>query len=445
MVARHLTRGGRGLEGARWWVLAAQQAIGRGAYQEAVAHFEQGLEALTQLPDDEARVRAELSLLAGLGPAQMVMKGPGHADFGRVQRRGFEATRRLPDRPAEFPITYGLALFHWGRAELSEADPLADHLMAIARAEATAEHVMAANNMTAVIRFHRGAFLEARRLLAQSTSIYDPDSHAGLYLHYMMDFGVFGRFYLGLSSFVCGDPVAARACAREAVDLAARLNQPHSRGFAMLANFIVAAFRRDDATALAWADQCITFAGEQGFPEFIALAMIVRGWALAEDGDVETGLTTLEEGYARWKATGFENWQSWFGVLRADLLLALGRVKEAQAEMDEQERRIAFSGERCFQSLLTSARARALAAARCSELDLIDSLHRQAVSTAAAQLARSWELRCDLAYAAWLETVGRCADARTVLRSGLASFPEHIVTGDLRDARALLGRLEGSA
>ena len=423
-------------------MLAGQQAIRRGANREAVAHFERGLETLAQLPEDETRVRAELSLLAGLGPAHMVMKGPGHADFGRVQRRAFETTQRLPDRPSEFPITYGLALFHWGRAELSQAEPLADHLMAIASAEPTPEHVMAANNMAAMIGFHRGVPTEARRLLTHSTSIYHPGSHAELYLKYMMDFGVFGRFYLGLSSFAAGDPEAASACAHQAVDLAARLNQPHSRGFAMLANFIIGAFRRDPVIAGSWAEECTKFAGEQGFPEFVALAMIVRGWALAEDGDLETGLATLEQGYARWKATGFENWQSWFGVLRADLLLALGRVADAQAEIDEQERRIALSGERGFCSLLMSARARARAA-QGVELNLIKSLHRDALSTAASQQARSWELRCGLAYAAWLETVGRATDARTVLQEQLTNFAEHIITGDLRDARALLDRLGG--
>jgi hypothetical protein len=44
---------------------------------------------------------------------------------------------------------------------------------------------------------------------------------------------------------------------------------------------------------------------------------------------VETGLATLESGYAGWKATGFENWRAWYGVLRSDLLLMLGRGRSA--------------------------------------------------------------------------------------------------------------------
>ena len=443
VVARHLTFADRGLEAARWWLLAGQQAVRRGAPREAVSHFEAGLETLVRVPEDEARVRAELDLLAGLGPAHMVMKGPGHPDFGRVQRRAFETTRRLPDHPSQFPITYGLALFHWGRAELEHAAPLAEHLMETARSNPTAEHVMAAHNMNAMVKFHRGVFAEACHLLERSTGLYQPDSHAELYPRYMMDFGVFGRFYHALSCFVAGYPDLASARASEAVELAAQLNQPHSRGFAMLANFIISVFRRDPSMARRWAEECLRFAGEQGFPEFVALALIAQGWALAEDGDVETGLATLESGYAQWKATGFENWQSWYGVLRSDLLLVLGRIAEAQAEIDEQKRRIALSGEHCFASLLASARARVVAACPGADPSRIEAMHRNAMGIAVSQEALSWELRCGLAFTAWLEQRGRIEEARTLLQQQLAHFPEDVITGDLRDARTLLRRLEG--
>jgi predicted ATPase len=210
----------------------------------------------------------------------------------------------------------------------------------------------------------------------------------------------------------------------------------------MLANFIISAFRRDPSVAHASALECIQFAGEQGFPEFVALALIVQGWAMAEGGDLEAGLATLDNGYAQWKATGFENWQSWYGILRADLLLMLGRVAEAEAEIDEQERRIALSGEHAFASLLTSARARLMASHRNASTSHIEALHRQAISTAASQQARSWELRCSLAFGVWLEQCGRIGEARALLRDQLTNYPESTITGDVRDARALLSRLD---
>ena len=123
----------------------------------------------------------------------------------------------------------------------------------------------------------------------------------------------------------------------------------------------------------------------------------------------------------------------------------LGGVAEAQAEIDEQMRRIAISGENCFASLLTSARARVMAACSGADPSRIEAMHRSAMGIAASQVAISWELRCGLAFAVWLEQCGRIGEARTLLQQQLAHFPDHVMTGDLRDARTLLLRLGGVA
>ena len=68
-----------------------------------------------------------------------------------------------------------------------------------------------------------------------------------------------------------------------------------------------------------------------GFPEFVAFADVALGWADIREGAVEAGLQRLENGIAAWKATGFETWQTWFGALRAQALVKLGRSEEARA------------------------------------------------------------------------------------------------------------------
>ena len=354
MVARHLTLGGKPHAAALWWLRAGGAAIGRGSAQEAAALLQSGLDALTDQPNDEARRRAELSLLAVLGPAQMVMKGPGSPAFGAVQRRAYDTCRSLPDTPSLFRITYGLALFHWGKAEFATALPLAGALDAVKTADPTEEHILAAGNMNGMIRLHLGDAAAARGRLTETVGLYRPDNHAPLYPHYMMDFGVFGRFYLSIACAMTGDGDLGAGHARDAVALAEALGQPHSRGFSMLANFIVAMLREDVATAREWATRCRPFCTEMGFPEFVAFSDVALGWADIRDGAVEPGLQRLEEGIAAWKATGFETWQTWFGALRAEALVRLARHDEARAEIAEQSRRAARNGEQLFARYLAN-------------------------------------------------------------------------------------------
>jgi tetratricopeptide (TPR) repeat protein len=178
-----------------------------------------------------------------------------------------------------------------------------------------------------------------------------------LYPVYLMDFGVFGRFYLALATFVSGDADRARQHASDAFELAGGLNQPHTLGFSMLANFVIAVLGDDVLTARQFAEQCIAFSSQLGFPEFIAMARVARGWATAREGQLEAGLADLDAGIAGWQATGFENWQSWFAVLRCEILAALGRHDEALAEVERQFERIEVNGEDQFRSLLLAEKA----------------------------------------------------------------------------------------
>lgn len=364
LAARHLTRAGRGLEAAGWWQAAGGQALSRGAPREAAGHLQAGVAALQGVPANPERDAAELGLLSMLGPTTMVLLGPGSAEFGAVQERAYGLSQALPGQPRLFPTSYGWCLFNWGRARLSTASGLVEKLLhAAAQRAGDTEAAMAAHNMAGMVHFHLGQAETARGHLSQSTALYEPQRDAALYPIYLMDFGVFGRFYLALSTQVLGFSDAARRIAAEALLLAEGLGQPHTLGFAMLANFNTAVMRGDVAEALPMAERCIEFSSQFGFPEFIAMARIARGWARAHgEQRWEEGLADVQAGLDGWAQTGFENWQPWFTALEAEILGRLGRNTAALQQVERQLARIAANGERQFESLLLAERAAALAA-----------------------------------------------------------------------------------
>ncbi len=403
LVARHLARANRALEAGRYLLQAGIQALSRGAPREAEGHLREGLEALSSVALSPERSECELGLLSVLGPTTMVLMGPGSAPFGDVQKRAHALCMALPGQPRQFPITYGLCLYHWGRAEFDIASPLASALLQTAhgleeRAESDVnESLMAAGNINGMIDFHTGNAVDAKAHLASSVARYDGERDAALYPVYMMDFGVFGRFYLALSTFVCGDADAAKQHALDAYALAQRLNQPHSLGFSMLANFNIACMRGDAAEAQQLAEQCVEFASQYGFPEFIGMARIVRGWAVARQGQSAAGLQDMDAGIALWKRTGFENWQTWFAVLRIDVLLQLAleghatqsNLHDALQEANAQLERMAANGENQFKSLLLGQKAAVLRALESSDQS-VAALFDEANVLAKAQGAVAW-------------------------------------------------------
>lgn len=362
LLAHHLKRANRALEASRYLLQAGIQSLQNGAPREAAEHLKEGLVSIKDVENGAAKAETELGLLSVLGPTTMVLMGPGSAPFGEVQQRAFTLCHAIPGKPRQFPITYGLCLYHWGRAEFEIAEPLAKELLAnaatlnideIAAAGGNPdEAVMAAGNMNGMIAFHLGQSELARAHLQRSVDLYQPERDAALYPVYMMDFGVFGRFYLALSCFACGDAEAARQHALDALALAQKLNQPHSMGFSLLANMNIATLRNEPEVAQQFAEQCVGFASQFGFPEFIGMGRIVRGWAAAKQGQPAAGLDDLEAGLAMWKMTGFENWQSWFTCLKAEVLEQLGRHEQAKSEIEAQLLRIERNREMQFKPQL---------------------------------------------------------------------------------------------
>jgi class 3 adenylate cyclase/tetratricopeptide (TPR) repeat protein len=359
VLAHHLARANQTLEASRYLLQAGVRSLQNGAPREAAEHLKEGLRVIKDLPSDAAKSESELALLSVLGPTTMVLMGPGSAAFGEVQKRAYQLCHELPNRPRQFPITYGLCLYHWGRAEFEIAKPLAKKLLedaykVYAENEEVGqdEAVMAASNMNGMIAFHLGESEAARDHLQRSVDLYQPARDAALYPIYLMDFGVFGRFYLALASAACGQADVAKQHALDALELGTKLNQPHSIGFSLLANMTTAVMRNEPETAMSFAQQCVEFSSQFGFPEFIGMGRIVRGWATAKLGQPEQGLIDFDQGFAMWQMTGFENWQSWFTCLRADVLTMLGQHAQAKIDIEAQLIRIEGNREMQFKAQL---------------------------------------------------------------------------------------------
>jgi predicted ATPase len=65
-------------------------------------------------------------------------------------------------------------------------------------------------------------------------------------------------------------------------------------------------FLRDAATTEALAGEAAEVAAEMSLPYWIAWANILRGWAMAEQGNLDAGMHQLTEGIGAYRATGAE-------------------------------------------------------------------------------------------------------------------------------------------
>ena len=165
LVAHHLSEAGLTAEAIAYWQRAGQRAIERSAHLEAIVHLTRGLEALGALPDAPDRSRQELDLQVALGSALTNAKGLAAPEVGQAYARARELCERIGDTAELVPVLHGLFRFHLLRAELSEAQELAEQLERLARASGNPPGLLISALLTlGTVAVPRGELLAAQGL-----------------------------------------------------------------------------------------------------------------------------------------------------------------------------------------------------------------------------------------------------------------------------------------
>src|SRR5260370_18044785 len=78
---------------------------------------------------------------------------------------------------------------------------------------------------------------------------------------------------------------------------------PFSEAMARTISLRVHQFRGEAAVVARQANVAIALCEERGFVHYLAMAMILRGWASAQQGEVEKGIAEIQEGLEKKRAT----------------------------------------------------------------------------------------------------------------------------------------------
>jgi predicted ATPase len=229
----------------------------------------------------------------------------------------------------------------------------------------------------------------------------------------------------------------------EAVALAQALAHPHSLAVALHFAAYLYRCRREALAVQAQADALLTLATAQGFPLYVGYGTCWRGWALAMQGQGETGLAQLRQGMEAILATGQT-------LSRPLCLLLLAEAAEHTGQI-EAGRRLLAEALAAFEE---SGRGDLLAEAFRLQGELLlrqdppdaaqaEACFHQALALARRQQAKSWELRAAMSLSRLWQHQGKRAEARDLLAPIYGWFTEGFDTADLQDAKTRLEQLGG--
>jgi predicted ATPase len=379
-----------------------------------------------------------------------------------------------------FAALAGLWAFYEMRGELQTARELGEQYLNLAQNLQDPPCLLSGHCILGDTLFWLGEFASARAHTEQGLAFYDPRAHRDLATRYgFIDPAMVSYGAAGLALWQLGYPDQALRSIRKALSLAEELAHPLTLASALSFAALLHQFRREGQLTQERTEATITLATDQGFPTYLALGTLFRGWSLAEQaslpgrqGQAQEGISQIRQGKTYWRDSGAGCRQASFLALLSEAYEKVEQPKEGLVVLAEAFDAVNKTDDRFYEAELyrlkgeltlqkfqvpgsefqvqTSHKSQVQSrkSKKANPQSLIpnpqaeaEACFLKAIDIARQQQAKSWELRATLSLARLWQQQGKKAEAGQMLAEIYGWFTEGFDTVDLKEAKALLEEL----
>lgn len=439
-LALHFEQGRDWQRAVKYLTQAAQHANQVFAAQEAVVLARRGLVLVAMLPEVRERCEQELSLQIVLGNALMATKGFAAPEVEQTYARARELCHQLGQTPYLLPVLYGLFANQLVSGRYRMALKLGEEFLGLAEQESDPATVVG-HRMMGLPLFALGELTQAREHLEQIAFLYDPAQHRRLTWLYGQEPGIAGHAFLALTLWLLGYPESALGRHEEALNLAREVSShAQSQAYALTWASMHHQFRRECQETREAAEAIIMLATEQGLALWLAWGSILRGWAMAEQGQAEEGIGQMIGGLESMQSNGTQMFRPYYLCLLAQGYGKAGQFREGLAVLAEALAPGKEIEEHFCEAELYRLKGELLLSEGADAAE-IEACFQQAIEVASKQSAKSLELRAVMSLNRLWRRQGKRAEGHELLSNTYRWFTEGFDTVDLQAAKLLLEEL----
>ncbi len=438
VLAHHFTKAGIIEQAVVFWHRAGDKSIEHSSNKEAIGHICKGVDLVRTLDESPQRDKMEVGLLLALGPALIAVEGFAAPRVIEAYDRARELCRKLGDTSRLFSATWGTWLYYQQGGQIENARKLADEVLELSVGTDNKDFQLQAHHASWTTLFRMGHFSSCHEYAERGTKFYNFDehcSHSTIYGGH--DPGMCAHYHEALSLWFLGFADLGVENMNAALKLAGDLSHPFNLALAHSFAAFLYKYRREAPLALHHANEAMELGAMHGFAQIRAQSAAVRGWALAEDGKTDEGLSLIQKSLDDFRTTGAGVRQPFILSLQAEIYGRIGETEEGLTALEEAVKLIEASGERTDEAsahmlmgdlILQSSRSPAEA----------EASYDSAMIIARGQSARAVELCTATRLARLWHGQNRTKEAHNLLSPIYAQFTEGFETPDLLDAKEAL-------
>ena len=441
LLAHHYAEAGLAEQSIPYWQKSGQRASEHSANVEAVNHFAKALELLNTLPESTDRDKQELALRIDLGPILAATKGFASPEFASTYKRARELLDSVGEVSQRFPVIWGLWFAKNQTGQLREACELADELLVIGKQQADTGVLLEAHHSAWTSNFAGGTLRSVIEHAKEGMALYDIDQHhSQTFVYGGHDPGVCCRFMGAIALCLLGFVDQARDWSKDGVTLAEKLGHQFSMALALSFTTSVYYLRREAPVVQQYTERLSALCAEHGIAMFMAWAMMLRGWALAAQGQTKQGIEQLQEGLDAIRATGMQRLSFQLQILAEGFALS-GNTEKGLEVLDEALKIVKETGEDRWAPDIYRLKGQLLLTLGSQNHAEAEGCFNQAIDLARQQEAKLFELRASTSLSRFRRDQGKRKEAHNLIAPIYNWFTEGFDTIDLKDARALLREL----
>jgi predicted ATPase/class 3 adenylate cyclase len=449
ILARHCTEAGAIEKAAGLWGRAGQQSMARSALVEAVAQFTRALEQIAALPGTPALRREQIKLQVALITPLIHVKGYAAAETKAAAEHAsllIERAEALGEPPEDplllFQVLYAFWVANYVAFNGDAMRDLAAQFLALAQKRRAIVPLMMGHRHMGLSLMMTGNIAECRAHLDQAIALYDPDEHRSLATRFSQDAGVTALFYRSWALWFLGHPDAARSDAVNALRDAREIDQAATLMFALAHAAVLSTLCGNYAATVEQAQELVALAEAKNTPFWKALGMMDRGCTLVLTGKASEATELLISGMAAFRATGAKAWIPLYLPYLARCHAELGQFEEAWRCIDEAMSAANATKETWCAAEIHRAAGEITLISPTPDTAKAQGYFERAIAITREQQAKSWELRAATSLARLWSDRGERQRACDLLAPIYGWFTEGFDTLDLKQAKALLEKIQ---